>query len=252
MQSSLYTGWVRHRRFVPIENSFRYRLFMTYIDLAELPELFDRFWLWSARRPAPAWFCREDYHGDAAKPLDTAVRDLVEARLGRRPDGPIRLLTHMRFFGYCFNPVSFYYCFDASGERLDSIVAEITNTPWKERHAYVLPLASGTREGAQAWRFQFGKEFHVSPFMPMDQCYDWRFTAPGDELYVHMENWQDEGRTFDATLNLHREPIESASLARALVHFPFVTAKVGALIYWQALRLWTKRTPFFTHPAKLA
>ena len=202
MHSCLYTGWVRHRRFAPTENSFRYRLFMTYLDLAELPELFDRYWLWSARGPAPAWFRREDYHGNATKPLDAAVRDLVESRLGRRPQGPIRLLTHLRFFGYCFNPVSFYYCFDRAGERVETIAAEITNTPWKERHAYVLPLESGARDGAQAWRFQFGKEFHVSPFMPMAQRYDWRFTEPGGGLYVHMENWQDDGgRTFDATLN---------------------------------------------------
>jgi DUF1365 family protein len=251
MKSCLYTGWVRHRRFAPRENHFRYRLFLTYIDLAELPHLFDRFWFWSARRSALARFRREDYHGDPAKPLDECVRDLVEQQTGKRPSGPIRLLTHMRYFGYCFNPVSFYYCFDERGEQVDTIVAEITNTPWDERHAYVLPISSAEKAGAQVWRFKFGKQFHVSPFMPMEMDYDWRFTAPADGLHVHMENREGESIAFDATMKLTRKPITSATLAQALIAFPAMTAKVVALIYWQALRLLIKRTPFFSHP-KLA
>jgi DUF1365 family protein len=250
VKSCLYTGWVRHRRFTPRENKFRYRLFMTYLDLAEVPELFDRFWLWSARRPAPAWFKREDFHGDAAVPLDTAVRDLVQARSGTRPAGPIRMLTHLRYFGYSFNPVSFYYCFDQSGERVETVVAEITNTPWDERHAYVLPVSSAEKTGAQTWRYQFGKDFHVSPFMPMDVRYDWSFSAPENGLYVHMENWREGRSVFDATLNMHRKPINSLNMAHALVAFPAMTVQVSALIYWQALRLYLKRTPFFTHPKK--
>ena len=171
MQSCLYLGSVRHRRFEPTDNRFAYRIFMTYLDLAEVPQLFDRYLFWSARRAAPAWFRRADFHGDAARPLDDAVRDLVASRTGARPTGPIRLLTHLRYFGYSFNPVSFYYCFDHSGTRVETIVAEITNTPWKERHAYVLPIESSVGSGA-AWRFQFQKQFHVSPFMPMDIRYD--------------------------------------------------------------------------------
>jgi DUF1365 family protein len=249
--SGLYVGTIRHRRFGPRRNEFRYRIFMSYVDLAELPAVFDRFWLWSARRPALAWFRRADFHGDPAKPLDVAVRDLVESRTGRRPRGPIRLLTHLRFFGYSQNPVSFYYVFDANDTQLETIVAEITNTPWGERHAYVLPLANSKREGARVWRFGFGKEFHVSPFMPMDMDYDWRFSAPGDSLDVHMENWREGRRVFDATLHLKRQPLTSANLARALLSVPLVTAKVAALIYWQALRLLVKRTPFHTHPDKI-
>ncbi|MEP7242218.1 MAG: DUF1365 domain-containing protein [Gammaproteobacteria bacterium] len=250
MQSCLYTGYVRHRRMEPTENRFKYRLFMSYLDLAELPELFDRYLLWSARRAAPAWFRRADFHGDASRPLDEAVRELVAGRTGARPTGPIRLLTHLRYFGYSFNPVSFYYCFDGAGERVETIVAEITNTPWKERHAYVLPVSSSAASGA-AWRFRFDKQFHVSPFMPMDMRYDWRFGAPGNGLHVHMENWRDGRTAFDATLNLKREEITRASLARALIHFPLVTTQVATLIHWQALKLWAKRTPLFTHPNKL-
>jgi len=175
------------------------------------------------------------------------VRDLVTMRTGARPTGPIRLLTHLRFFGYSFNPVSFYYCFDEADSRVETIVAEITNTPWKERHAYVLPVTS-SEPSEVAWRFRFEKQFHVSPFMPMDMRYDWRFSAPGNGLYVHMENWRDGRSAFDATLSLKREEIGSASLARALTGFPLITTQVTSLIYWQALKLWWKGTPFVAHP----
>jgi uncharacterized protein len=251
VKSAIYTGWVQHRRFTPSENKFRYRLFMMYLDLAELPRVFDRFWFWSARRSALARFRREDYHGDPGKPLDAAVRDLVQEQTGSRPTGPIRMLTHLRYFGYIFNPVTFYYCFDSSDQRVETIVAEITNTPWDERHAYVLPVSIAEKAGAKAWRFQFGKDFHVSPFMPMDVQYDWRFTAPQDGLFVHMENHREGRPVFDATLNLHRRPITGASLARALIAFPAMTVQITALIYWQALKLILKRTPFFTHPKKV-
>lgn len=251
-RSCLYTGHIRHRRFGPRRNAFRYRLFMACIDLTELPGVFDGRWFWSARRPAPVWFRRADFLGDPAIPLDTAVRDLVAERLGRRPDGPIWLLSHLRYFGYNFNPVSFYYVFDRTGERLETVVAEITNTPWDERHAYVLAVADAAHEGAQVLRWRFEKAFHVSPFMPMDMRYDWRFTAPGETLGVHMENWREGAPQFDATLTLRRRPLDGAQLARALLAVPFVTLKVSALIYWQALKLLLKRVPFFTHPKQLA
>ncbi len=225
---------------------------MTMLDLDELPQLFDRFWFWSARRPALAWFRRADFHGERTRPLADAIRALVEAETGVRPVGRIRLLTHLRFFGYSFNPVSFYYVYDAADEHVETIVAEITNTPWDERHAYVLDAARAQRAGAQGLRWEFDKRFHVSPFLPMDMRYDWRFTEPGAALGVHMENWQDGARLFDATLTLQREPLTGRNLARALLHFPLVTLQVTALIYWQALRLAAKRTPFFTHPKKLA
>jgi DUF1365 family protein len=142
--------------------------------------------------------------------------------------------------------------FDASGEHLETVVAEITNTPWDERHAYVLPVAAAERIGAHVLRWQFDKRFHVSPFLPMDMGYDWRFSEPGDTLSVHMENRKDGALQFDATLTLRREPLGGRALARALTAFPLLPLRVTFLIYWQALVLLLKRTPFFTHPDKLA
>lgn len=249
MHSCIYTGWIRHRRYEPTRNEFRYRLFMMYLDLSEIPAVFDRFWCWSATRPALARFKREDYHGDSAMPLDAAIRKTVRDTTGRTPTGPIRLLTHLRYFGYGFNPVSFYYCFDATDSRVETIVAEITNTPWRERHAYVLQVAAEQR-GERVMQFGFEKSFHVSPFMPMDVRYDWRFSTPGDALLVYMKNLRGGRRVFDATLTLERERISGATMARALLSFPLMTAKVTASIYWQALRLALKRTPFHPHPRK--
>jgi uncharacterized protein len=249
MHSALYTGQLRHRRFAPRAHEFSYRLFMMYVDLAELDQVFRGRWLWSARRPALAWLRRADYLGDAALPIDTVVRDRIASQTGVRPTGPIRMLAHMRYFGVGFNPVTFYYCFDAADTRVESIVAEITNTPWNERHAYVLtdPMAE-TR--TRVLRYRFAKEFHVSPFMPMEMNYDWRFGMPGRCLSVNMQNFQHGERVFDATLDLSRREIGAASLARALVAFPCMTASVMAGIYTQALRLWMKRIPFHAHSSR--
>jgi DUF1365 family protein len=249
MHSALYIGRLRHRRFAPRPHAFEYRLFMAWLDLSELDRVFRGRWLWSTRRPAPAWLRRADYLGDPRVPLDEAVRERVTQETGARPTGPIRLLTHLRYFGHCFNPVSFYYCYDAAGESVESIVAEITNTPWNERHAYVLRARDSTAPGGRL-RFRFGKRFHVSPFMPMEIDYDWRFTRPGQRLAVHMTNLRDGAPVFDATLALGRREIDGASLAGALVRYPLATLMVQRAIYWQALRLWAKRVPFHVHPAK--
>lgn len=245
MQSALYCGTLRHRRFVPRPHAFTYRLYMAWLDLAELDTVFAGRWFWSTRRPTLSWMRRADYLGDPAAPLDEAVRRRVAEATGMRPAGPIRLLTHLRTFGHCFNPVSFYYCHDRHGA-LETIVAEITNTPWKERHAYVLPVATGDSTHASL-RFRFAKNFHVSPFMPMDIDYDWRFSAPGERLAVHMINCQGEATLFDATLDLQRREIDGRTLATALTAYPLMSIKVVGAIYWNALRLWLKRTPFHVH-----
>ena len=249
MNSAIFAGQVKHRRMQPTGHEFVYRLFMMYLDLSELDTVFRHRWFWSTHKPALARFRRENHLGDVSIPLDQAVRDLVQSETGSRPLGPIRLLTNLSYFGYCFNPVSFYYCFDVSGERVDTIVAEVNNTPWGERHCYVLSEAMNQGETAHK-RYAPAKMMHVSPFMPMNIDYDWRFCEPSEKLTVHMENAQNGQKLFDATLDFKRQKITAVSLARVLVTYPLMTLKIIVAIHWQALRLWLKRVPVYDHPDK--
>ncbi len=249
MQSAIFSGQVSHSRKQPLGHSFRYRVYMMYLDLGELDRVFAGRWLWSTKRRALARFRREDHFGDPREPLDQFVRDLVEARTGRRPEGPVRLLTNLAWFGYCFNPLSLYYCFDKGGKRVETIVAEVSNTPWGERCCYI--LADHMNLGTDTTRrFRTGKEMHVSPFMDMDVEYDWLLTEPTEELVVRINNRTRDRQFFNATLILKRTEISGATLAGVLARYPFMTAKITLAIYWQALRLWLKGCPLYAHPDK--
>ena len=233
----------------PVVHEFSYRMFMMYLDLAELPGLFRSRWLWSVSRPALARFRREDHLGDPAIPLDEAVRELVASETDQRPRGPIRLLTQLSYFGYVFNPVSFYYCYNEDDTVLETIVAEVNNTPWGERHCYVLPQSMNQGAGGHK-RYFPEKEMHVSPFMQMDVNYDWRFNTPGEQLTTHMENARGGRKIFDVSLVLERKEIGTGSLAAVLIRFPVMTLKIIAAIHWQAVKLWLKGAPVHDHPDK--
>ncbi len=223
---------------------------MVYLDLDELPQLFDGRWLWSARRPAVAWFRRADHLGDPATPLADAVRALVLERTGVHADGPIRLLTHLRYFGHCFNPVSFYYCFERTGQRVTAVVAHVTNTPWGESHSYVLAVnATGEHGSASLINGRVEKELHVSPLMGMDHTYDWRLTQPAQRLSVHIQSLDEDGHSvFDATLALRRRELTAAAMSSALARHPLLTVRIVASIYGHALRLRLRGARYHPHP----
>jgi DUF1365 family protein len=247
--SCVYEGWVRHRRLGRVSHGLKANLFMLYLDLGELPQLLDGYHgLASARGRALAEFRRSDHLGDPRRPLEDEIRDLVERRSGERPGGPIRLLTNLRYLGHCFNPVSFYYCFDASGLRVQAIVAEVTNTPWGERHAYVLSPDDG-RPGSSIMRGRFEKEFHVSPFMGMDHTYAWRLTMPEKRLIAHIDSEQDERIVFDATLSLRRRELTPARLLALLARHPLLSVGLVRRIYANGLRLKLKGARYFPNPS---
>lgn len=245
--SAVYEGTIRHRRFEPVEHSFRYRFFLMYLDLEELPGVLDPYPGWSARRAAPARFRRADFIGDPGRPLAECARDAVEATTGSRPTGPVRLLAGLRYLGHSFNPVSFYYCFDAAGERVEAVVADVENIPWGERHPYV--LARGDR-GGTVLADELDKTLHVSPLMGMDQTYAFRATEPGERLAVHIESRPcgGGGKSFDATLNLRRRELSRPLLAGLLARYPALSLQVVARIYAQSLRLKLKGARYFPHP----
>jgi hypothetical protein len=242
--SCIYEGTIRHRRYAVQRREFEHRLALAYIDLDELPSLLGGRLL--RRSPGLLRFRRRDYLGDPALSLAESVREKVRKSTGSRPEGSIRVLTQLRSFGHCFNPVSFYYCHRPDGE-LDAVVAEVTNTPWRERHAYVM---AAERPGTHVIRGHFDKRLHVSPFMEMDHMYAARMTVPGPTLSVHIENRRSGALQFDATLALQRSELTRRAAASLLARYLAASIRVLGLIYLHGLRLKLRGVPSHPYPGR--
>ena len=247
MSAALYSGIVWHTRHTPKRHDFRYNLFMVMLDLDQLDETFAGRLAWSHRFPTLAWFRRKDHVGDPQVPLVDTIRGTVEQATGIRPTGPVRVLTHLRYFGFYMNPISLYYCYDNTGSHVETVVAEVHNTPWNERHLYVWP-GEVCRDPQSPYRC--AKAFHVSPFMEMNHEYRCRLNEPGSTLEVQLHNVQNGAIVFGAGMTMARSAWTTRNLAWALGAYPAMTLRVFVAIYWQALRLWWKGVPFQPYPKR--
>jgi len=249
LNSRLFRGWIRHRRYLPKKHSFQYPIFMSWLDLDELDKLMTLSPFWSLERFNLVSFYRRDYLGDTHQNLSASVKKCINEHNGEFFKGRICLLTHMRFLGFCFNPVSFYFCYPEETQSVRYILAEINNTPWNERFCYVLDAGENPVE-KNTCVFTFEKAFHVSPFMSMQQHYRWQFTLHEPNLTIHMQLKEENESCFDATLQLKAQELSPSTMLTTPLHYPFLTLSVVVSIYWQALRLWLKGIPFYGHPSK--
>ncbi len=244
LHSGIQQGTIKHLRIKPKRHSFTYPVFMSLLDVDEIGSIFKRSRLWSIGRFNLISFHRDDYiQGD--EDIYTEVKQRIADGTGRRFNGKVYLLTHLRYLGFCFNPVSFYFCYEKDRTHPEFILAEVNNTPWNERHCYVLECSK--RDGEQM-EFTFPKQFHVSPFMPMDLEYRWRVRLRDGKIVVEMALYEEDSICFRVILDLAHEPITASSMRRVPIRYPFITMLVLFRIYWQALRLWLKRVPIHDHP----
>ena len=291
MISRIYSGQITHARHVERSHRFTLKLFMLYLDLDELTEISKKISWFKLERWGLLSFCRKDYLAHIATPtLREAVQEVIQAQTGEHFDGPIRMLTQPRWFGLVMNPLTVYYCFDRE-DRVQFIIAEITNTPWGERYCYVL---KSVQDSESIHKFVFPKSFHVSPFLPMNMDYTWHFLVPRacsefsesrreelekrslpsvneqlpatsnaesgnseqalpkNRLTISIWNRVHDRLDFEAHLAMHGEALTAASLIKQWTRHPWMTAKILLGIYGHAAILYViKRVTFYSHP-KLA
>lgn len=245
MHSCIYDGYVRHRRFQPLRRDFQYRIAFLFLDLAELDQVLEDLCLLGGRRFSLASIFRPDHLGRRADCLDTAVRDVVADQTGTRPSGPIRMLTQWRTLGFYFSPINLFFCYDDE-EQVQTVVAEVNNTPWREQHIYV--LWSGNQSDDRGLAYRHAKAFHVSPYMDMNLEYDWRLSPPAERFAVHLETLRDTTCILDASMKLRRQELTNRTWLTTLMRFPLPAARILTAIYYEALRLWLKNCPYYPHP----
>ncbi len=247
LESSIYEGNLFHRRLTPAVHEFRYPIYWAYLDIDQLPQLFAKFRVASYNRFNWASFADRDHFGDPGLSIRKRLDRDAESHGLKLPTGKIFLMTQLRYLGYVFNPISFFYCYNREG-KLEMVLSEVNNT-FGETHNYWL------HEGCRiptvgGFRYRTGKAFHVSPFLPMELGYEFNFTDPAEATTVHIGVSESGQPKFDASMTLTRKDWNEANLLRSLIRFPFTTLMVVWRIHWQAAKLLWKRVPVFDHPAR--
>ena len=246
MKSAIYSGSIFHSRKEPFNHEFKYSLYMAYINLKEINNLLPNSFFWGFNKKALISFNRSDYLDRPEKNLIDAVKNLVFERIGKKIKGPIYLLAHLRTLGHCFNPVSFYYCFDKSEKKIDAIIAEVTNTPWKERYSYVIDCENSEKNNL--FKNIQKKELHVSPFFEMNHQYHFSISKPDNLISIKIDNFKKGVKVHEALLSLNKQEFSKKSLIRSLINYPLMTIKVVTAIHWQAIKLWFRGAKFFNNP----
>ncbi len=242
MESAIYKGKVYHQRFKPTQHKFDYDIYLFWLKLEsdELNALSDTLTYFSAHSKARVRFKREDYLGDPSISLKQAVLErMTELNGGKTLNGDVFMLGQLRMWGLYFSPVNFYYLRNVEG-KYTHMLAEVSNTPWNERHHYLVNLDT---------QADTPKAFHVSPFNPMDMTYKWSISQPSSRLSLAMDCVRED-KEFSAGINLTKFTLDNANLSAALKRIPSMTIKTVAGIYWHALKLVLKRTPLYTHQEK--
>lgn len=271
MKNSIYVGQIRHRRFTPKVNRFGYSLYMLALDVDEVSTPQFNIGVFGTRWFHALKFNQTDYlkkerikTADKTDPISLKQRitEKVQQLDGKYKIEKVVMLVQVRCFGLYFSPANFYFCYDAEGA-CNCMLAEVSNTPWNQRHYYLIDLNDHLDNGDLP---PTEKEFHVSPFMAIDMEYVWKVRPPSatsDALSIHIENHtlnsdadkskeesKEDSKVFDATLSLKKKQFSKTELVKVLLGFPVMTLKIVLLIYWQAMKLFFKRVPFVSYQTR--
>lgn len=242
---AVYCGELGHKRFMPKAHGFNYSYNSYWLDCDALSSdslqpvgiKCERFGALSYRRA--------DYLPGNDN-LSLAVQDKVRQLGGGKPINNVFLLTPLANWGYYFSPITLYYCYDSEAN-FCYLLAEVSNTPWNERH-YYLQTINLSSSSTDTNLYFHDKAFHVSPFNPIEMQYRWQIPAPGNELFCSITNYKEQQAVFSAWFKLKRFSLNKANRRRILIRHPWQNVQVLCRIYWQALKLYIKGVPVHKHP----